>query len=205
MENYYMNNQNFICFIQNGKICNYSGQQVGVTTEEYNKAIDTAKGFQQKLIEAGILIKPKTPEEINQELQETLKQTQTMMLEMSNTIISLNEKVDKLEEKKDVKQANNSENGRAISTTRKDADVKSTDMTNNPREALAKAGVTKSDIDKAKNLINNPIASFILGDKRQSVIDGLNRAESLFEDNSLIEQTPVNELEQLQQSLKMLK
>lgn len=125
MENYYQNNQNFICFIQNGKIYNYSGQQVGVTTEEYNKAIDTAKGFQQKLIDAGILVKPKTPEEINQELQETLKQTQTMMLEMSNTIVSLNEKVNKLEEKKNVQQAINPETGRTILTTRKNTDPKS--------------------------------------------------------------------------------
>lgn len=124
MENFYTNNQNFICFIQNGKICNYSGQQVGVTTEEYNKAIDTAKGFQQKLIDAGILVKPKTPEEINQELQETLKQTQAMMLDMSNTIISLNEKVSKLEEKKDVKQTINPETGRTILTTRKNTDTK---------------------------------------------------------------------------------
>lgn len=125
MEYYNQNNQNFICFIQNGKIYNYSGQQVGVTTEEYNKAIDTAKGFQQKLIDAGILVKPKTPEEINQELQETLKQTQTMMLEMSNTIVSLNEKVNKLEEKKNVQQAINPETGRTILTTRKNTDSKS--------------------------------------------------------------------------------
>lgn len=122
MEYYNQNNQNFICFIQNGKIYNYSGQQVGVTTEEYNKAIDTAKGFQQKLIDAGILIKPKTAEEINQELQETLKQTQTMMLEMSNTIVSLNEKVNKLEEKKDVQQGINTITGRKILTTRKNED-----------------------------------------------------------------------------------
>lgn len=122
MEYYNQNNQNFICFIQNGKIYNYSGQQVGVTTEEYSKAIDTAKGFQQKLIDAGILIKPKTAEEINQELQETLKQTQAMMLEMSNTIVSLNEKVNKLEEKKDVQQGINPNTGRKILTTRKNED-----------------------------------------------------------------------------------
>ena len=77
------------------------------------------------MIEAGILVKPKTPEEINQELQETLKQTQTMMTEMSNTIISLNEKVNKLEEKKDVQQAVNPVNGRTILTTRKDSTPKS--------------------------------------------------------------------------------
>ena len=96
MENY---SQSFVGFIQNGKINNYNGQQIGVTIDEYNKALDIAKGFQQKLIDAGILVKPKTPEEINQELQETLKQTQSMMVDMSKTIISLNEKVNKLESK----------------------------------------------------------------------------------------------------------
>lgn len=116
MENY---NQSFIGFVQGGKIFNSYGSPIGYTNEEYQKAIDTAKGFQQKLIEAGILTKPKTPEEINQELQETLKQTQSMMSQMSATIISLNEKVNKLEEKKDVQQAVNSVTGRTILTTRK--------------------------------------------------------------------------------------
>lgn len=125
LNQYNPNNQSFIGFVQNGKIFNSYGQQLGYITDEYNKAIETAKGFQQKLIEAGILVKPKTPEEINQELQETLKQTQTMMTEMSNTIISLNEKVNKLEEKKDVQQAVNPVNGRTILTTRKDSTPKS--------------------------------------------------------------------------------
>jgi hypothetical protein len=124
MENLY-NQTNQICYIQNGRIYNYLNQQIGVVTEEYNKAIETAKGFQQKLIEAGIITKPKTPEEINAEIQETLKQTQTMMLEMSNTIVSLNAKINKLEENKDVKQANSNDNGKSISTTRKNAVVES--------------------------------------------------------------------------------
>lgn len=82
---------------------------------------------------------------------------------------------------------------------------KITDMTRNPKEALEKAGVTRADLERAKNLINNPIASFVLGDKRQSVIDGLNKAESLFENNLLIEQAPVSELEQMQRNLALLK
>lgn len=82
---------------------------------------------------------------------------------------------------------------------------KITDMTNNPREALQKAGVTRADLEKAKKLINNPMASFILGDKRQSVIDGLNKAESLFENDLLMEQSPVSELEQMQRNLAKLK
>ena len=111
--------------MQNGKIFNSYGSPIGYTNDEYNKAIETAKGFQQKLIEAGILTKPKTPEEINQELQETLKQTQTMMAQMSATIVSLNDKVNKLEEKKDVQQAVNPISGRTILTTRKDTTSKS--------------------------------------------------------------------------------
>jgi hypothetical protein len=84
---------------------------------------------------------------------------------------------------------------------------KITDITQNPKEALEKAGVTREDLEKAKKLINNPMAGFFLGDKKQSVIDGLNRAESLFDKqvNSLSEQAPVNELEQLQANLARLK
>lgn len=88
---------------------------------------------------------------------------------------------------------------------------KITDITQNPKEALEKAGVTRQDLEKAKKLINNPMASFFLGDKKQAVIDGLNRAESLFNGqpigqvNSLSEQAPVSELEQLQANLAKLK
>lgn len=120
MENY---NQSFVGFVQNGKIFNSYGSPIGYTNDEYQKAIDTAKGFQDKLIEAGILIKPKTPEEINQELQATLKQTQTMMSEMSATIMSLNDKVTKLESK-NVQQTINPINGRTVLTARKDTNAK---------------------------------------------------------------------------------
>lgn len=80
-------------------------------------------------------------------------------------------------------------------------------MTQNPKEALEKAGVTKQDLEKAKKLINNPVAGFLLGEKKQSVIDGLNKAEMFFDGqiNSLPEQAPVSELEQLQANLARLK
>ena len=126
LSQYNPNNQSFIGFIQNGKICNSYGQQIGVTTDEYNKAIETAKGFQQKLIDAGILTKPKTPEEINQELQNTLKQTQTMMLEMSNTIVALNDKVNKLQGGKDVQQADDDAGRSEIAGTKGSGNVRPT-------------------------------------------------------------------------------
>ena len=129
------NQSNFIGYINQGKIFNQFNQQVDVVNDEYNKAIETAKGFEKILYEKGILTKPKTPEEINQELQNTLKQTQTMMLEMSNTIVSLNEKVSKLEESKNVQQTDD-DAGRAEDTRAKGA--------RNVRPTL-RLGVSNSD------------------------------------------------------------
>lgn len=45
----------FIGIVANGKIFNSYNQQVGVTNEEYKKALDTAKGYQDILYEKGIL------------------------------------------------------------------------------------------------------------------------------------------------------
>lgn len=126
LNQYNPSNQSFIGFIQNGKIFNSYGQQLGYINDEYNKAIETAKGFQQKLIDAGILTKPKTPEEINQELQNTLKQTQAMMLDMSNIIVALNDKVSKLEEKKDVQQTINDAGRTEIAGAKGSGNVRTT-------------------------------------------------------------------------------
>lgn len=123
---YNQSNQSFIGFIQNGKIFNSYGQQLGYITDEYNKAVETAKGFQQKLFDAGILTKPKTPEEINQELQNTLKQTQSMMLEMSNTIVALNDKVSKLEGVKNVQQGNDDARRSQNVRSKRDGEVQPT-------------------------------------------------------------------------------
>lgn len=84
---------------------------------------------------------------------------------------------------------------------------KITDIAQNPKEALEKAGVTKEDLEKAKRLLNNPMAGFILGDKKQSVINGLSKAEDIFNGqvNSPTEQAPVSELEQLRENLARLK
>lgn len=122
MENFncQQNYQSFLGFVQNGRVCNSYGTPIGYTNDEYEKLLNTAKAFEKKLIEAGIIKKPKTAEEINQELQEALKQTKDMMAEMSNTILSLNEKVNNLEDK-NVRQTINPESGRKILTTRKDA------------------------------------------------------------------------------------
>ena len=82
-----------------------------------------------------------------------------------------------------------------------------TDITNDPGEALRKAGVTREDLQKAKNLVNNPMASLFLGGNKQNIIAGLDRAESFLDNkvNSFAEQPPADELEQMQANLARLK
>lgn len=116
---------NFIGFVSNGKIYNSFNQQIGVTNDEYKKAIDTAKDYEQILYDKGILEKPKTPEEMSKETQKVLKDTQAMMLEMSNALAALNDKVVKLEEKEsNAKQTANTERSEPLFKARKSADVK---------------------------------------------------------------------------------
>lgn len=120
---YSTNTQSFIGFVQQGKIFDSYGKQLGVTSDEYNKAIDTAKGFEKILYEKGILQKPKTPEEINQELQATLKQTQDMMASMAQSIASLNNEVKSLKDQQN-EQTSDNESGGAISKSGQDASGK---------------------------------------------------------------------------------
>jgi molybdenum-dependent DNA-binding transcriptional regulator ModE len=108
-------------YVQNGKIFNQVNQQVGVLMEEYQKAIDTAKKFEEVLYEHNILTRPKTPEEINTELQNTI---QTLV----STVSSLNEKINKLEqrENKNVdKQKSTNELCQPVSGSRKESNAKS--------------------------------------------------------------------------------
>ena len=120
-QSFNQNNASFIGFVQNGRIFNSYGQQLGYINDEYNKAIETAKEYQKVLYEKGILTKPKSPEEINQELQDTLKQTQAMMLEMSNTIVTLSEKVNKMEVAKNGRQTNDNGSVKQVSKSAKSA------------------------------------------------------------------------------------
>lgn len=77
-------------------------------------------------------------------------------------------------------------------------------MANNPQEALAKAGVTRQDLDSFENLLNNPMASFILSPL------GVNKTECLqvikqLKGGSTAEQSPVGELDDLENILKSIK
>lgn len=98
------NQSNFIGYINQGKIFNQFNQQIGVVNDEYNKAIKTAKDFENVLYEKGILERPKTPEQINQELQKTIKEQQAALASMMQAISEMGDKISKLEVR-DVKQS----------------------------------------------------------------------------------------------------
>ena len=77
-------------------------------------------------------------------------------------------------------------------------------MANNPQEALSKAGVTKQDLDSIENLLQNPMAGFVLNSL------GVNKTEALqvinqLKGNSITEQSPVAELEDLEKALRSIK
>lgn len=82
----------------------------------------------------------------------------------------------------------------------------------NPKEELAKYGVTAETIKKAKSIINFPGVGWIVNKygNKDSIIEDLNKLESLFssenkQNNLLTEQAPVNELELMRQNLARLK
>lgn len=112
----------FVGFIREGKIYNSNGQQVGYINDEYNKAIQVSRDYEKILYDKGILTRPKTPEEINQELQATLSKTQEMMATMASTITALNDKVQKLEGGKDGQELRN-DNGEQIPGTGEQPEV----------------------------------------------------------------------------------
>lgn len=68
----------FICSVENEKIMqlDYAGRPVkemGVTTAQYQEALKVIAGYKDKLIEAGILKKEKTVQELQEEQNEMLK------------------------------------------------------------------------------------------------------------------------------------
>lgn len=78
------------------------------------------------------------------------------------------------------------------------------DIANNPQDALVKAGVTRQDLDSIESLLNNPMAGFILGPL------GVNKTEALkvikqLKGGSTTEQSPVSELDDLENTLKSIK
>lgn len=78
----------------------------------------------------------------------------------------------------------------------------------NPIEELKKYGVTYDTVKKAKSFLSFPGVGWLVNKygNKEDILKDLEKLEKIFEGNqSLIEQAPVNELEQMQRNLAMLK
>ena len=88
-----MNQQNFfLVSVENEKLMqvDYAGRpikEIGVTIAQYQDALKVIAGYKEKLVEAGILKKEKTMQEIQEEQTQILK--------------ALMERIDNLEKKED--------------------------------------------------------------------------------------------------------
>lgn len=64
---------------------------IGKTLDAYTELEQTTTEYYNKLVELGVIVPPKTPEEQNKELQDTLAQMTALMQSMQNEIKELKE------------------------------------------------------------------------------------------------------------------
>lgn len=87
--------QTMTCVVENGNIIHvdYLGNKkvIGVTTETYNELEKISTEYYNKLVELGVIVPPKTPEQIQQEqmqmmaaMMEQMKQMQAEMEVLRN-------------------------------------------------------------------------------------------------------------------------
>lgn len=75
---------------------------------------------------------------------------------------------------------------------------------NNPQEVFQKAGIDRASFEKAKSLLNHPLAGWAiqkLGCNKDDLLKGINTAESVYD----TEQAPASELDRLRENLKRIK
>lgn len=95
-------NGQFVALVDNGiiyQVNSFTGQrvQVGVVQQTFDELRSITDGYYQKLVDAGVIKEPKTPEQLIEEQQVMMAQQQAMMAQMLETINKLNQKVEVLE------------------------------------------------------------------------------------------------------------
>lgn len=97
----------FICAVENEKIMqiDYAGRpvkEVGVTSAQYQEALKVIAGYKEKLIEAGILKKEKTVQELQEEQNEMLKALLGKVETLEKKVNEYEHRLDTSADKKDV-------------------------------------------------------------------------------------------------------
>lgn len=88
-------NGQFVAVVENGfvyQVNSFTGQkmQVGVTQQTFDELQAITDGYYKKLVDAGIIKEPKSPEQ-------RIEEQQAMMAQMLEAINKLNKKVEELE------------------------------------------------------------------------------------------------------------
>lgn len=170
-------NNIFTCYVENGGIfqTDYIGNkigQLGVTNETYSalnsKYIDLKKicdTYYNKLVDAGIIEKEKTPEEIIKEQSELMNQMLLQMKDMQNEI-------NQLKEKKDVQcDESSSSLGKSCGLNQEQQKKLQSAVTKaqeimgknqNPLDALKEAGVQTNFVNKIIENLDSPKANIVM-------------------------------------------
>lgn len=85
----------FFCLVEGDTIYQADAfgnrKALGKIMDAYNELEQTTTEYYNKLVELGVIVPPKTPEEQNKELQDTLSSITAMMQSMQNEIKELKE------------------------------------------------------------------------------------------------------------------
>lgn len=90
---YSMNNQ-IMCIINGDDICQIdymTGQQkpIGKTSSSYSELEQTTTEYYNKLVELGVIVPPKDPQEAMAEMQKTMQDMATLIQSLSNEVKEL--------------------------------------------------------------------------------------------------------------------
>ncbi len=96
------NMNNIFCMVEEGiiyQVDTYNKVAIGYTNDLYNSLEETTNEYYEKLVELGVIVPPKTQDEINQELMQELnesrkatQETQKALSEALQLLKSLNDK-----------------------------------------------------------------------------------------------------------------
>ncbi len=117
-------NNAFSCCVENGEIFQIDAYNnkvsVGQTNELVKEKEDILNEYYNKLVELGAIVPPKTQEEINSELQQALKESQTLNFEMLQLL-------KELKGEKENEQSNDNENKTNVSKRKSGRSDKNSD------------------------------------------------------------------------------
>ncbi len=112
-----------MAYIKEDKIFDTTGKLIGRTEESYQTVLTSAKECEELLYTNNIWTRPKTPEQLNQELQEQIKAQSELMASMTDVISGLKDDINNMKKEKKDDAKKDSRNNVAKSNETKSSTV----------------------------------------------------------------------------------